>query len=168
MFKTIRRFFRGAFHPRHNGLGTTIFVVAAAAGAMGLAGSWMFGGLSLGLFAVFVWLGRMGMEDLERLDAQRLDAAATRWVQSADTEDEAEERYRMVGTMGAAAALSAAAFNVDGIPMAGDTGVDIYGRAFGDTYDNGPDFDVPMSLDSANGFTLDPSDAYSSPFHGDV
>lgn len=171
MFKTIQRFFRGAFHPQHRGLGSSILLVALAAGAMGVAGkSLMFGGLGLGLFAVFIWVARMGMEDLDRFDAQRMDAAATRWVQSADTEDEAEDRYRMVGTLGAAGAMAAAggmALNVDGTPMAAGSDVDIYGRVYGDTSDDATNFDVGMPLDEGTGLVMDPSDAYSSPFHGD-
>lgn len=170
MFTTINRFFRGAFHSNLRGLGATTFLLAALAGWAAIYGSSIaFGVLALGLFAVFVWIGRMGMNDLETFKAERLGAAATRWIQSADTEDEANERERMVGAMGAAGALAAGAVavNVDGIPMIGDSGVDIFGRAYGDLSTNPMDFDVPMSMDVATGFTLDASEAYGSPFHMD-
>lgn len=168
MFRTIKRFFYATFHPSMEGLPGIVLMATAVTAAFALwASSLVAGALAVALGATFVWLGRMAMDSLDSMEASKVEAAAVRWAYQGADEDEVRSRMSQVASLGAAAVVGAHAVNIDGMPMVPGTGVDIYGRAFGDVHNKPYDFETGAQ-DMSTGLELDPSMAYEPPMGMDM
>lgn len=152
--RSISRAYSALFHPAHSGLGAILVLMTAIFGGLALAkGSLALALATLAPLAGIVVVTRATLSKMADFDADMLSSAHRKWAMSADTPDEA--RMRM-------SAPYSPSCNIDGIPMVGESGVDIFGRQYGD--DNGDAFDFDrFSDDAATGLTLDTTDAWASP-----
>lgn len=165
---SIRKIYGAITDPGTHGILAILLALSSALFALSVFTGKVFWALPGALFAgLFVYALRVVMKGREGMSKQQLEMAAARWARAGANDDEVRERWAAIQSMGPAAAIAAAgvampAYNIDGTPMVGTSGVDIYGRPMGVLDDTLTNFEAP-AFDVATGMPVDPMDAYTPP-----
>lgn len=170
--KFVKSFFQAMTLADFHGLPVVLAALTAGSAILWFlyGGAFLLGMLLLFAAGLYVMM-KVALATLEAYRTKGVDAVAHKWARDGATAEEQRARFAEIAALGSAGALAAHSmtpqFNVDGMPMVGNTGVDIYGRVYGDMNSEAFTFDVPVP-DAGNGTLLAPADAYSAPIGMDA